>query len=127
MRKTFPATERLAVSADLGAGVITVAADDVTDVVVEVDGPRADEFDVRLEGDRLSVRPPRTRFFGNGDDHEVRLAVPTGSDLSTRTGSADLRVDGSVGLSPEWIDEPDHGLLYTTPGDDRGIWFTPLP
>lgn len=97
MRKTYPTTEQLAVSADLGAGVITVTAADVTETVVEVDGPRAEEFDVRLEGGRLSVRAPHSRFFGHGDAHEVRLAVPTGSDLSTRTGSADLRVDGTVG------------------------------
>lgn len=97
MRKTFATPDPIALFAELGAGRLIVAGEDVDASVVEIDGPRAEEFGVQFDGRTLSVISPRGRFFGHGDSHDVRVTVPAGSDLSTKTGSADTESTGILG------------------------------
>lgn len=97
MRKTFTTSDHLTVIVELGAGHLTTRGADVDETVVEVHGPRADEFGVELHGSTLAVVGPRGRFFGIGDSHDVRITVPSGSDLVTKTGSADTEATGTLG------------------------------
>jgi DUF4097 and DUF4098 domain-containing protein YvlB len=98
MRKTFSTTEQLNVFVELGAGRLSATGADVEEVVVEIRGPRAEEFAVELNGKALAVVGPRGRFFGLGDSHDVQLLVPAGSDLTTKTGSADTAATGTLGM-----------------------------
>jgi hypothetical protein len=99
MNQTFETPDPVAVYAELGSGSLTVEATDTARSTVEITGPRADDFTVEHRGRHLVVVPPKSRFFGIGtDDHAVRVVVPTGSDLATKTGSADTETTGSLGV-----------------------------
>jgi DUF4097 and DUF4098 domain-containing protein YvlB len=99
MFKSFQTPEPVALHVELGAGTLTVEASDTDESQVDISGPRADEFTVEHRGRHLVVVPPKSRFFGIGaDDHTVRIVVPRGSDLTTRTGSADTETIGSLGV-----------------------------
>jgi DUF4097 and DUF4098 domain-containing protein YvlB len=99
MNQTFPTPEPVALYVELGAGSLTVEAADTDETQVDVSGPRAEEFTVEQRGRHVVVVPPKSRFFGIGtDDHVVRVVVPTGSDLATKTGSADTETVGSLGV-----------------------------
>ena len=98
MQQTFDTPDPVALYVELGAGNLTVTALDTDRAEVEVTGPRAEEFTVEHRGRHLVVVPPRSRFFGIGtDSHDVRIVVPTGSDLATKTGSADTETIGTLG------------------------------
>jgi DUF4097 and DUF4098 domain-containing protein YvlB len=99
MNKTYDTPDPVALYVELGAGRLDVEATDTSETTVEVTGPRADEFTVERHGRHLAVIAPKGRFFGIGtDDHTVRVVVPTGSDLATKTGSADTGTTGSLGV-----------------------------
>src|SRR4051794_16419697 len=98
MQKTFSTPDPVALFVELGAGSLTVEATDTSEARVEVSGPRADEFAIELHGRNLAVVAPKGRFFGVGnEDHRVRVVVPAGSDLATKTGSADTETVGALG------------------------------
>ena len=98
MEQTFHTPDPVALFVALGAGSLTVEAADTSESRVDIDGPRADEFTVELHDGHLAVVAPKGRFLGIGHDrHTVRVVVPTGSDLSTKTGSADTETLGSLG------------------------------
>jgi DUF4097 and DUF4098 domain-containing protein YvlB len=98
MNRTFTTPDPVALYVELGAGSVTVEAADTDETRVDISGPRAEEFAVDLHGRNLAVMAPKGRFFGIGtDDHVVRIVVPTGSDLATKTGSADTETIGQLG------------------------------
>jgi DUF4097 and DUF4098 domain-containing protein YvlB len=98
MNKTFTTPDPVALYVELGAGSLTVEAADTDESRIEVTGPRAEEFTVEHNGRNLAVLAPKGRFFGIGsDDHVVRVVVPVGSDLATKTGSADTEAIGTLG------------------------------
>ena len=94
----FETHEPVALFVEIGSGQIDVTATDTTESTVEITGRLADEVDVHLEGRHLRVVGPRNRggIFGRDTDLSVTVAVPTGSDLEVRTGSADLGVVGEM-------------------------------
>jgi DUF4097 and DUF4098 domain-containing protein YvlB len=99
MKQTFTTPEPVALYIELGAGDLTTEAVDTDQSTVEITGPRADEFLVEQSGRQLSVVAPKGRFFGIGHDtHTVHVVVPTGSDLATKTGSADTETIGTLGV-----------------------------
>lgn len=99
MLQTFTTPEPVALYVELGAGKLRVDATETAESQVEISGPRAEEFVVELQGRNLAVVAPKSRFFGIGaDDHVVRVVVPTGSDLATKTGSADAETTGTLGV-----------------------------
>jgi hypothetical protein len=98
MIKTFTTPDPVALYVALGAGTLTVEATDTDESRVEIDGPRDDEFTVEHRGRHLVIVAPKGRFLGIGhDSHTVRVVVPIGSDLATKTGSADTETIGSLG------------------------------
>ena len=100
MNKTFETPDAVALYVELGAGDVTVEAAETGRTEVEVSGPRAEEFTVEQSGRNIAVIAPKGgRFFGIGhDNHTVRVVVPTGSDLATKTGSADTETVGTLGV-----------------------------
>lgn len=99
MNKTFQTPDPVALYVELGAGSLTVEAADTSESQVEISGPRAEDFTVESRGRHLVVVPPKSRFLGlDTASHTVRVVVPTGSDLATKTGSADTETIGSLGV-----------------------------
>lgn len=80
-----------------GSGSVSVTADEVTATTVQVTGRHADEAIVRQDGDQISVLAPKSRtgFLGGDSKLDMTITVPSGSTLSTKTGSADLDARGS--------------------------------
>jgi DUF4097 and DUF4098 domain-containing protein YvlB len=99
MERTFDTPDPVALYVELGGGALTVEATDTAETRVEVNGPREDEFTVEQRGRNVAVLGPKGRFFGIGtDSHTVLIVVPTGSDLATKTGSADTETIGTLGV-----------------------------
>lgn len=86
---------------EIGKGSVQVVATDTTESYVEVTGRDAADVRVSQDGDEIAVVAPRMRTgFLSGDSRlDVRVTVPTESDLAIRTGSADIGVDGTVGTA----------------------------
>ena len=98
MNKTFDTPDPVELHVELGSGTLTVEARDTAESVVDIAGPRAEEFAVEQRGRHLVVVPPKGRFLGlDTGSHTVRIVVPTGSDLATKTGSAATETIGSLG------------------------------
>lgn len=82
---------------EIGRGSVHVTATDTTESEVTVTGRDADLCEVRQDGDRIAVKGPKQRsLFSGGDRLDVDVTVPTGSDVAVRTGSADIRLDGTI-------------------------------
>ncbi|WP_310961948.1 DUF4097 family beta strand repeat-containing protein [Nocardioides terrisoli] len=99
MHQQFDTPDPVELVLELGSGSATITAIETSQSTVEISGPRAEEFTVELEGRRLTVLAPRhgVRIFGGNDSHQVTVTLPTGSDLTTRTGSADVDATGRLG------------------------------
>ena len=84
---------------EIGSGAIHVETGATTESQVIITGHDADRVRVDLAGDDLSVVAPRhgSSFFGADHHLDVRVVVPPGSDLATKTGSAGLLARGSLG------------------------------
>ena len=100
MHRTFHTPETIELHVQLGSGELATSAVGTTETSVEVTGPRAQEFAVEQRGRAISVVAPKGGFgslWGSGERHVVTVVLPTGSDLSTKVGSADVRASGSYG------------------------------
>lgn len=99
MQKTFPAHGPASVYVEIGSGLVRVDATDIAETAVHVDGDGADDTTVELRGDQVVVigPPRRVGFLSFGSDLTVTVTLPTGSDLTTRLGSADLVATGRLG------------------------------
>lgn len=84
---------------EIGKGAVEITATETTESRVDITGRDADQVDVRQSGRQISVVAPRMRsgFFGGDARLDVTITVPFNSDLVVRTGSADIRVTGTVG------------------------------
>lgn len=83
---------------EIGKGSVTVDATDTTETHVQVNGRDADQVHVSQDGDQVSVVAPKQRggIFGGDNRLDVAVTLPTDSDVTVRTGSADVTVTGSV-------------------------------
>jgi len=99
MERTFDTPEPIQLYVELGSGQVRITAADTTSTEVTASGEHADDVVVEQQGGRISVIGPkqRTGFLG-GKDAKIHLAitVPTGSELVTRSGSADQHVTGTL-------------------------------
>lgn len=114
----FETHEPVALYVEIGSGQVDVTATATTTSTVEVTGRHADEVEVDLEGRHLRVVAPRRHggLLGNDASLFVTVTVPTGSDLTVRTGSADLGVVGEVSTTRVKTGSGDV-RLDTTAGD----------
>jgi DUF4097 and DUF4098 domain-containing protein YvlB len=117
MDYTFPTPAPVDLVIEVESGVLTVDAEDVTESTVRVEGALAEETVVEFRGNTLSVIGPRsTRGFGFGRSHSltVRAVVPTGSNVATKTGSADLSAEGVIGRLRSRSGSGDVALNHAT-------------
>ena len=84
---------------EIGKGRVHVFCTDTTESTVKIEGRDADQVVVQQDGDQITVVAPRQRtgFFGNDAALKVNVAVPTRSNVTTRTGSADVAIEGVAG------------------------------
>ena len=102
MQKTFHTPQPGTVRVELRSGTLDVHTDDTTETLVEVTGDGADDpgaLTVEQCGDTVAVVAPpgRNGFFGSERHLSVRVTAPHGTRLTTKLGSADLRVEGRLG------------------------------
>lgn len=91
-----PDPVRLHVQVD--RGTLTVdAVEDARTTEVVVAGKGADDVTVTQHDGEIRVAAPRrSGFLRGGEPLEVTVRLPAGSSLSSRTGSADVRVRGRL-------------------------------
>jgi DUF4097 and DUF4098 domain-containing protein YvlB len=84
---------------EIGRGTVAIIATETAQTAVTISGRDADQVTVRQDGHHVSVVGPKQRgaFFGGDHGLDVRVTLPTDSDLAVRTGSADISVTGTVG------------------------------
>ncbi len=100
MEQQFETHSPITLYVELGKGTLSVTATDTTETTVTATGKDADELFVEQEGNQINVIAPRQRvgFFGGGEPAiDVDVVVPNGSDLVTKTGSADVAASGTFG------------------------------
>ena len=105
----FDTPEPIAVTLDVGVGDIQVVASDRTDTVVDVrpsdpakksDVTAAEQTRVEYASGRLLVSAQkgwRWSFRAGRDSIDVRIELPTGSQVSGEAGVAALRCTGRIG------------------------------
>ncbi len=95
----FETHETIDLYVENGKGLVEIRATDTTETRVELDGPDAEDTEVRLEGTALTVIAPRHRggFLGGERRLDIVVTMPQDSDLVTKLGSADLRTTGRIG------------------------------
>jgi DUF4097 and DUF4098 domain-containing protein YvlB len=99
MNRQFETPQPIELYVEIGKGSVEVKAVETDTTELDIRGQNADEVTVTFEDNRLSVIAPKESggWFGGKDrELDVRVTLPTGSDLAVRTGSADIRVDGQV-------------------------------
>lgn len=102
MEQHFETPDPLSLYVELGRGSLTVTACETTESTVTVTGTHAEDVVVEHSGHQLAVVAPRQRvgFFSGGEPSlDIRVTVPSGTDLVTKTGSADQRATGDYGLA----------------------------
>jgi DUF4097 and DUF4098 domain-containing protein YvlB len=104
--RTFAATGPLDVKIELGAGHVGVTAADTDHASVTLRPARAGDEDaldliarstVDVRGSSLHIEVPRTLGFREHAGIVVDATVPAMSTVVAKTGSADLRLDGTFG------------------------------
>jgi DUF4097 and DUF4098 domain-containing protein YvlB len=95
----FPTPGPVRLLVELGAGSVAVHASDIDSSRVRVEGAEADQVRVEHTGRGLSIIGPKHRGLGliNSSHLTVTVEVPTRSQVSAKTGSADLELDGELG------------------------------
>ncbi|TRW47324.1 DUF4097 family beta strand repeat-containing protein [Georgenia yuyongxinii] len=102
MHYTFETPGPTELYVELGAGRLTVRADDgATATTVDVEGTEAAQVTVEQRGPQVVLLAPRRWFdvFGSFHDLTVDVTVPTASTLVTRLGSADMVATGRFGAA----------------------------
>jgi DUF4097 and DUF4098 domain-containing protein YvlB len=104
MERTFDTPGHLSLEVRVPSGSIDVRAEPRTTTRLRTSGERDPDdfrvaFEERADGHRLVVeyRGKRVRFLGLGEDIEVTVEVPDGTDVACETGSADVDASGPVG------------------------------
>lgn len=111
----FDTPEPVSLYVEIGAGQIDVTATETTESRVAITGRHAEEVEVTLTGrDLRVVAPRRTGFFAGDASLLVTITLPTGSDLTARTGSADLGVVGQIAATAVKTGSGDVRLDVTT-------------
>jgi DUF4097 and DUF4098 domain-containing protein YvlB len=98
MNRQFETTGPISLVVEIGKGRVRVNARETDEVVVDIQGQDADEVEVSFHDGRLKVIGPHQSggWFGKERDLDVTVDLPTDSDLSVKTGSADIDVSGQV-------------------------------
>jgi hypothetical protein len=104
---SFDTAEPVELDIDLSVGHVDVLAEDRPDATAEVvptdsakagDRSLAEAATIVFDGRRLRVVvPKRISIFGRSDSVDLRVIVPTGSDVAVRSAYGAVRLRGSLG------------------------------
>jgi DUF4097 and DUF4098 domain-containing protein YvlB len=102
MQRTFTTPDPVSLYVELRAGDLVVETGDTAETVVDVNGRNDDTDDVVVDqrGEEILVvaKQGRGGFFASSSHKlDVRVRVPHDSRLTTKLGSADVRVEGRLG------------------------------
>ena len=134
---TFESLEPISVRVELGVGGVSIAAGDRTDTVVVVrpsdpDEPgdvlAAERTTVEFDDGELRIRAPKGRkqhgIRGGGEAVDIRIDVPSGSNVRVEAAVASLHATGRLGecryktsAGDIRIDEAGPVSLKTSAGD----------
>lgn len=102
---SFETLEPAKVYVEIGKGSVDITTAETSTTTVRLSGDDLDQIEVRQDGDQISIIDPRrpTGFFrGAKNGHiEVEVTSPHGSQLRSKTGSADVQAHGS--LAAMWV------------------------
>ena len=98
MNRQFETPAPIELYVEIGKGQVALRATETETTDVDIRGQHADEVTVTFENNRLSIVAPKESggWFGGDKGLDVRVPLPTGSDVAVRTGSADIEIDGQV-------------------------------
>lgn len=101
MLKTFDTPGPISLYVELGSGDLHVAADDVAQTTVTVDGKDADDATVEQRGNQIVVLAPHKKagLFSTSSELTVHVTLPTDSEIATKLGSADVVGTGRFGTT----------------------------
>lgn len=95
--QTFQTPEPVDLFVEIGSGSVHLRAADVDSTEVSIDGKMADDVTVTHDGRAVRIVGPKSRgIFSNDHRLEVQVTLPSGSDVTTRTGSAGVTTVGSL-------------------------------
>jgi DUF4097 and DUF4098 domain-containing protein YvlB len=98
MQRQFETPEPIGLHVEIGKGRVRIHATATGTTDVRVEGQEADDVEVAFEGNNLRIIGPKRSggIFGKDHDLDVEVTLPTDSQVSVKTGSADIDVDGQV-------------------------------
>jgi DUF4097 and DUF4098 domain-containing protein YvlB len=99
MNRQFETPEPIDLHVEISSGKVEVRADSSGTTVLEVRGSRADDVKLTFEDNQLTVIGPKDGggwFSGRDRDLYVEVELPIASNVSVRTGSADIETEGQV-------------------------------
>jgi DUF4097 and DUF4098 domain-containing protein YvlB len=98
MNRQFETPAPIELYVEIGKGQVALRATETDTTDVDIRGQHADEVTVTFENNRLSIVAPKESggWFGGDKGLDVRVTLPTGSDVAVRPGSADIEIDGQV-------------------------------
>jgi DUF4097 and DUF4098 domain-containing protein YvlB len=101
MNRQFETAEPIDLVIEIGKGEVRIFAAETTETTLDVEGPDAEDVTVTFEGKTLRVIGPKHGggIFNKESSLDVRVSLPTDSNLAVKTGSADIEVEGQVGAS----------------------------
>jgi len=101
MQRQFETPEPIGLIVEIGKGRVRIHATTTDTTSVDVQGSETDEVEIAFEGNDLRIIGPKRGggLFGKDLDLDVEVTLPTDSQLSVKTGSADIDVDGQVAES----------------------------
>ena len=133
--RTFDVSGPLDISVELGSGEISITAADITEASVTLEPGTAGDPEaldliararVDLRGNALRIDVPREVGFRRHPDVIVAARVPSASTVAAKSGSADVRLDGTygdvkvtAGSGDVWVDAAGDVKVGTGSGDVR--------
>jgi len=127
MQHTFSTPKPVSLFVELGSGDLVIHTSATDETVVDLTGEDAADVVVDQRGDEIVVvaKHRKPGFFGASQKLDVHVQMPDDSRLSTKLGSADVRVVGRLGETMLKSGSGDvrieqlgaHGYIETGSGD----------
>lgn len=96
----FETPEPVDLYVEIGSGAVRLQATETHTTDIQIDGRTADDVTVTHDGRAIRIVGPKSRgIFGSDHRLEVQVSLPSGSDVTTRTGSAGVETRGTFGAA----------------------------
>lgn len=96
-REEFSVGDRAAIAVEIRTGSVEIRAGAPGRIVVALDGPDVDRWDIAQLGDSVSVESARGGWRSRST--RVLVEVPVGTDVDVRSASADVALSGEFGAT----------------------------